>query len=307
MDLLQVVILAIFIGTLLVIMTEKLDETAAALFGMSLAGIALFLGQGLAFSSFVNLIEWDSILFIAAMLIIVAVAASSGMFQYISLVLVKRTGGDPKKVFITFMAFVFAISLFLDPLPTMLVMGVFTVEVYRALDLDFRPLLISEVIIANFASIPTIVGSVPNLVIALWTDIDAGLMFLTLLPLALILFFVTIPILLHFFKDSWPETTVHDDTLLFLIQPKIMIRSRHDFYLSIIAMGILIGGFMLGPQMNMDLSLIALAVASAMLVFSHERAKDLIRQLSWDTIFFLIGLFGLVVALSVTGLVGMLV
>jgi Na+/H+ antiporter NhaD/arsenite permease-like protein len=39
-------------------------------------------------------------------------------------------------------------------------------------------------------------------------------------------------------------------------------------------------------------------VASGMLVFSHERAKDLIRHLSWDTIFFLVGLFGIVAALE---------
>ncbi|MHA1480094.1 MAG: SLC13 family permease [Candidatus Thorarchaeota archaeon] len=304
MDPLQLIILAIFIITLIVIISEKVDETAAVLFAMSISGIVLFFGMDLPFRDFVMLIEWDSILFIAAMLIVVSVAAASGMFQYIALILVKRTGGDPKSVFLSFMGFVFVMSLFLDPLPTMLVIGTFTVEVYRALDMDFRPLLISEVIVANFASIPTIVGSVPNLVIALWTNMDAALMFITLLPLALILFFVTVPILLWYFKDSWKEAEVEEDPLLFLLQPKIMIKSRHDFYLSIIAMATLITGFMIGPH---HVTLVALAVASGMLVFSHERAKDLIRQLSWDTIFFLIGLFGLVAAVSVTGIVDLLV
>ena len=80
----------------------------------------------------------------------------------------------------TFMAFVFVISLFLDPLPTMLVMGVFTVEVCRVIDLDFGPVLISEVIVANFASIPSFVGSVPNLVIVAWGNINVSLMALVL-------------------------------------------------------------------------------------------------------------------------------
>jgi len=299
MDLPAFLVLAIFIVTLLVIMSEKIDETAAALFGMSLAGVVLFFGLGISFDIYIGLIDWASIMFIAAMLIIVAVAASSGMFQYISLLLMKRTGGDPRKVFIAFMVFVLGISLFLDPLPTMLVMGTFTVEVCNAINMDFRPLLISEVVVANFASIPTIVGSVPNLVIALLTGIDAGLLFIFMMPLVLILFVVTVPLLLWYYRDAWPQDKSYDTEFLFLIPPGSMIKSRRDFYLSIVAMTVLIIGFMMGTQ----LTLVALLVASGMLVFSQRRAKELIHQMSWETLFFLIALFGLIVALVETNIV----
>ncbi len=303
MGLSAVLILIIFVVTLIVIMSERIDETAVALFGMSFAGIVLFSLDGISFGSFLAAIEWNSIMFIAAMLIIVAVAASSGMFQYLALVLLHRTQGNPKKVFLTMLGFVFGISLFLDPLPTMLVMGTFTVEICRAIDMDFRPLLISEVVVANFASIPTIVGSVPNLVIALWTGVNASLMFIILMPLALILFFITIPILLHIFKDSLVDDDSHESDFIFLIPPATMINSRRDFYLSLIAMLVLLTGFMFAPGAGIDVTMIALLVASGMLVFSEKRAKDFIRQLSWDTIFFLIGLFGLVVSLNITGIV----
>ncbi|MCK5240141.1 MAG: hypothetical protein KAR33_11365 [Candidatus Thorarchaeota archaeon] len=299
MDISAVLVLVIFILTLVVIMSEKIDETATALFGMSLAGVVLFLGKGIAFDQYILLIDWASIMFIAAMLIIVAIAASSGMFQYFSLVLMKRTGGQPRKVFVTFMVFVLCISMFLDPLPTMLVMGTFTVEVCRAINMDFRPLLISEVIVANFASIPTIIGSVPNLVIALETGINAGLLLIVMMPLVLILFFTTIPILLWYFKDAWPEDKTYDTDFLFQIPPGSMIKSRRDFYLSLAAMALLLIGFTMG----INVSMVALLVASGMLVFSQRRAKEFIRQLSWDTLFFLIGLFGLVVALIQTGIV----
>ncbi len=301
-----IIVLTIFIGTLIVIMSERIDETATALFGMSLAGVVLYVYEGISFESFIGLIQWDSILFIAAMLIVVAVAASSGMFQYIALVLVKRTGDNPRKMYLVFMGFVFIISLFLDPLPTMLVMGSFTVEVCRALEIRVKPFLVSEVIVCNFASLPTIVGSVPNLVIAVLTEIDAGLLFITLFPLSVLLLFITIPILLRIFKEDFDACVDSDTNLLFLIQPRIMIRSRHDFYLSVIAMIILISGFTASPQLGIEVSMVALAVASGMLVFSQKRAKELIRQLSWDIIFFLIGLFGLIVALTETGLVDML-
>jgi Na+/H+ antiporter NhaD/arsenite permease-like protein len=303
MELSGFLVLIIFIGTLLVIMSERIDETATSLFGMSLAGAVLIAFEGVSFGQYLSAVEWSSIMFIAAMLIVVAVAASSGMFQYFALLLMRRTGGSPKSIYKTFMVFVFCISLFLDPLPTMLVMGAFTVEVCRAIDLDFRPLLISEVVIANFASFPTIVGSIPNLVIAVWTDIDAGQQFLLLMPLSVILFFVTVPFYMRYFRNELAVTQSQESDFLFLLSPRSMINSRRDFYLSIVAMVVLLTGFSLSHSLHIDVTLIALLVASGMLIFSGKRAKDFIRQLSWDTIFFLVGLFGLVVALNLTGVV----
>ncbi len=306
MDLVGVVIVAILAVTLVLIISERINETATVLFAMAIAGGILYLAYGFEFKDFVLMFEWDTILFVMAMMIVVAIAASSGMFQYISLVLIRRTRGNPRRIFWAFMGFVFVMSLFLDPLPTMMVMGPFTVEVCRALDFDFRPLLISEVIIANVASIPSFVGSVPNLVIAVLTGIDVAFMFVALLPLSLMMFIVSMVLLLRFYGEQLELDDKSDWNVLYLIRPSIMIKSRHDFYLSAVAMTILILGFTIGA-LRVEASLIAMMVASAMLVFSHERAKDLLRTLSWDTVFFLVGLFGLVAALDRAGVVAYIV
>ncbi len=85
MDVAGAIVLIILIVTLLVIVSERVNETATALFAMSLVGGVLYLYNGLTFGDFVLLMPWDTILFVTAMLIVVAVAASSGMFQYIAL------------------------------------------------------------------------------------------------------------------------------------------------------------------------------------------------------------------------------
>jgi Na+/H+ antiporter NhaD/arsenite permease-like protein len=306
LDLAGIIIVAILVVTLVVIISERVNETATVLFAMSIAGGILYLAYEYPFKDFVLNFQWDTILFVTAMLIVVAVAASSGMFQYISLVLIRRTRANARRIFWTFMGFVFLMSLFLDPLPTMMVMGPFTVEVCRALDLDFRPLLISEVVIANIASIPSFVGSVPNLVIAILTEINVGYMFVVLMPLSLMMFFASMFFLLRYYGDKLELEDKSEWNVLYMIRPGIMIKSRHDFYLSAIAMAILILGFTIGA-LRVEASLIAMMVASAMLVFSHERAKDLLRTLSWDTVFFLVGLFGLVAALERAGVVTELV
>ena len=167
----------------------------------------------------------------------------------------------------------------------------------------FNSLLISEVIVANFASIPSFVGSIPNLVIVAWGEtIDVGLMALVLFPLSIILFCVTIFILLRWYAPQLAEESLSDWNQLYMVKSSSMIRSRHDFYLSIIGMTILILGFTIGA-LRVEASLIAMMVASGMLVFAHERAEKLVKQLSWGTIFFLVGLFGLVAALEKSGVI----
>ncbi len=302
MDLVGFVVVVILIVTLVIILSERINETAAALFAMSVAGVVLYIAYGFTFREFVLLMEWDTILFVTAMLIVVAVAASSGMFQYISLILLKRTQGDPRRIFVTFNIFVYVISLFLDPLPIMLVMGAFTVEICKVIDMDFRPLLISEVVVANFASIPSLVGSIPNLVIAFSANIDTTLMALVLFPLSFILFGVTIYILLRWYGPQLAQESCEDWNLLYIVEPISMIKSKHDFYLSIIAMSILVLGFTIGA-LRVEASLIAMMVASGMLVFSHQRSEKLVQQLSWGTIFFLVGLFGIIAALNRSGVI----
>ena len=139
--------------------------------GMGFAGLALWGslalgGYGVSFTYLVENIEWSTILFLVSMMAIVSVAGHSGMFQYIALTLAKPTGGNTSRLFTVFIVFVFIVSIVFDTTSTMLIMGPLTIEVCKALEIDFKPFLISEAITSNFASIPSIVGAVPNLVIA---------------------------------------------------------------------------------------------------------------------------------------------
>jgi Na+/H+ antiporter NhaD/arsenite permease-like protein len=49
--------------------------------------------------------------------------------------------------------------------------------------------------------------------------------------------------------------------------------------------------------------MIAITVAAAFLIVSREWVDEILRRVNWGTIFFLIGLFGLVAALELTGII----
>ena len=309
MNNLGLAVLVVFIGTYAIISTEKVNRTAMSLLGMAVVGIVLWIGYemgmegGITFEELALHVDWSTILFVTAMMIIVGVAGASGMFQYIALQLSKPSGGDHKALFKTFVIFTFAISLFFDTTSTMLIMAPLTIEVCKALEIDFKPFLVSESLTCNFASIPSIVGAVPNLVIAGETDLDAGFLFIVFMPLAIILLAVSLPIMTRWYAKSFGTTETYRVEAVFDIDPTHMIRSERDFYASVIALAGLVTGFALGPTLHIEPPMVALLVASALLLLSHDRANKFLREVGWETVFFLVGLFGLVVALEVTHLI----
>ncbi|MFW9849793.1 MAG: SLC13 family permease [Candidatus Thorarchaeota archaeon] len=296
-------VLIVFIGTYLAISSEKVNRTATALLGMGLVGVILWAAGVGTFSSMVERIEWHVVLFVTAMMIIVTIASSSGMFQFLAITLTRPTRANTKRLYIALLGFVFLISLVIDTTSTILLMAPLTIELCKSLELDFRPFLISEAIVCNLASTPTIVGAVPNLVIAEITMLDQGLLFLVLFPLALIIFVVTIPIFLKYFDIFLVEGQEDLVTELLLVDPKYMIRSRKDFYLSIIAIFVLVIAFTVGHSYGFQPSMIAILVASVLLIGSREWVDDVLKRVNWGTVFFLIGLFGLVAALEITGII----
>ena len=293
-------VLAVFIVTLLLIMSERVNDTATALMAFGVSALIVLSVDGIPFNAYMLEMGWDVILFVAAMMIIVSVVGSSGFFQYIAIILALRTFGNPRKIFYYFMILVFIISLLFDPLPTMLIVSSFTVEVCNAIDVDFRPYLITEAVIAGLASMPTPIGSVTNLVIVYIAAIDVGLMFIVMLPLSIILFLMTMLYMMRRYKDVIEDHKERDMTELFAIDPNVAIRSKQDFVVSSIGMLVLVVGLILLPEHT---AMLALVVAGALLILSRDRAKELLRRLSWDTVFFLMGMMGIVQGLVVTDMI----
>ena len=94
-------IIVVFIGTYVLISTERMNRTAMALLGMSLAGFIFWVAMEIQilvidhpFEVLIAEIEWTTIIFIIAMSMIVSVAAASGLFQFIALKIAARSKGE---------------------------------------------------------------------------------------------------------------------------------------------------------------------------------------------------------------------
>jgi Na+/H+ antiporter NhaD/arsenite permease-like protein len=124
-----------------------------------------------------------------------------------------------------------------------------------------------------------------------------------MMPLAVILFFISLLIFQHIFRNQLEESNEELADEVFVFSPQQMIRSRSDFYLSIVAIGILALAFTFGQGSGLEPALVAIIIAFIVLIMTRERVEMILAEINWNTVFFLIGIFGLVAALKIVGFI----
>ncbi|MHA2062255.1 MAG: SLC13 family permease, partial [Candidatus Sifarchaeia archaeon] len=162
----------ILIATYALISTEKINKTVAALLGG--LGVLIFvkvtfLATGAEVFTdaaiFEELIDWQTITIVVSILIVVEAARESGLFDWITIKIVKLTKGEPIRIFLYMNLLTFALSA-LTSSPAFVIVGALTLVVTKNLDLDPKPFLVSEIMIANTAGVCTVISSFVNILIA---------------------------------------------------------------------------------------------------------------------------------------------
>ena len=159
------VAVTVFAVAYLLIATERIPKTIAALGG---AGILLALGvtgSEEAFFSRDTGIDWDVIFLLLGMMIIVSILRRTGVFEYIAIWAAKRARGSPLRVMILLVLITAVASAFLDNVTTVLLIAPVTLLVCDRLGVAPVPFLIAEVLASNIGGAATLTGDPPNIII----------------------------------------------------------------------------------------------------------------------------------------------
>lgn len=155
----KILVLIVFLFVYLLIMTEIIDRTVAALIGAVLMVVYQILSME---SAFEEIHENLSILFlIIGMFIIVEVTKDAGLFQYLTVRMLKASGGEPIRLLVLFCALGAGLSIFLSNVASMVLLGSLTLVACEALRLDPKPFLISEALILDVGGLTTMFHRFP--------------------------------------------------------------------------------------------------------------------------------------------------
>ena len=287
---------AILLVAYIFIASEKIQKSVVALVGAALTmllGLLPFHGHydvqsAKYIKSVFEYIEFDVIFLLVGMMIIVHIAAKSGVFKWMALELLKLTKGHPKFVLFALALFTAVASAFLDNVTTVVLIMPVTFVIAKELDCDPIPFLITEVLASNIGGTATLIGDPPNIIIGA----KAGLSFMDfvneLTLIVSIIFVVCVGILIFMFRKSLKTTAdkmehiANLDNSKTITDKKLMIRSM-------ITLILVIAGFVTHDMTGIPAYVFAVAGGAFLLLF--ENPKEVYRDVEWLTIFFFIGLF----------------
>src|SRR5688572_28085382 len=142
-------------------MSEKLNRAIVALLG---AGLMISLGL-LTQEQAVEGIDFNTLALLTGMMLIVAIARRSGIFQYVAIVSAKAARASPAGILVMLGIVTAILSALLDNVTTVLLIAPVTLVICRELNVKAYPFLFAEIFASNIGGTATLIGDPPNIII----------------------------------------------------------------------------------------------------------------------------------------------
>jgi hypothetical protein len=190
-------VLLLFVFGLIIV--EVIHRTLVAFLGA--AAVLFILCLEHRFPSVATIIQWmdhETLALLWGMMVIVALLARSGVFEFLSVRLIEMSRCDMWRLTWLLMLFDCFLSAFLDNVTTMLLLAPVIISLCKAIKIDPRPLLIPLALFGNIGGAATMIGDPPNIIVgnALKEYIDFN-DFLQIMAPGVIL---TVPVILAFVR-----------------------------------------------------------------------------------------------------------
>ena len=157
-----VVSLLVFVVTYLGIFLEKVHRTIIAIAG---AAAMIVLGSWLSFfdaQTAVGSVDFDTILLLLGMMLIVGLLKGTGFFQYLAIRAAKLARGRPWLLLITLGLVTSLVSMVLDNVTTIIIVVPVTISLADVLGISAVPFVMAEVLLSNIGGVATLIGDPPT-------------------------------------------------------------------------------------------------------------------------------------------------
>lgn len=281
------------------IMGGKFNRTVIALTGGLIMILLGLLSQEVALK---DDIDFNTIGLLIGMMMLVGITRRSGIFEAIAIWAAQVTKGYPLFLFTLLAIITATASALLDNVTTVLLIVPVTITLTEHLHIDPIAFLIMEIIASNIGGTATLIGDPPNIMIGSAAHLSFTDFILHLAPIALFILFITIGLLLLFYRKNLQVKDEHRLQVLTL-SPKAQIKDWPLCQKSVLVLVLTMTGFLFHNTLHLESATIALTGALLLMIISGEEPGNVLLQVDWSTIFFFVGLFMLVGGLKATGVI----
>lgn len=246
-------------------------------------------------------INWETIIFIAGMMIMVEGMAKAGFFRWLCLTIAKAVKYKVMPILVTFMLMSAVLAMFIDSITVILFLAAVTVELSRLLKFNPVPMVLAEIFCANLGGSATMCGDPPNIIIGTAlgysfsdfitnTGVIAGISLI-----AVVIFFF-----LCFKKELSKSSSENVDPSTFP-SPADAIENKKDFIISTIIFIVAVVLLVTHAETGLTVAFIGVLIALLTLITSYKNIRSIIKRVDYKTLLFFIGLFIVVGGLEQTG------
>jgi len=294
----KTIAVAVFLIVILLIISERVHRTAAAMAG----AMVLILTGVMSADKALSYIDFNTIGVLVGMMIFVAIVRRSGMFEYIAVRAAKAVHGDPWKIMVAFTLITAVLSAILDNVTTVLLVGPMSIAIARMLKIDPVPFLMGQILASNVGGTATLIGDPPNIMIGSAAHLSF-MDFLENTGFSVLFILAVLILLMKIVYEKKIEMGTVDTSAIEKLDPSKSITNRALMRKGIVVLICVIVGFMFHDKLGIESSVIALTAAAVMLIIGREDVNEAIQDVEWTTILFFMSLFVVVGGLTETGII----
>lgn len=246
-------------------------------------------------------INWETIVFIFGMMVMVEGMAHVGFFRWLCMRIAKMVKYKIVPIFFTFMVLSFVLAMFIDSITVILFLAAVTIELAVLLKFNPVPMILAEIFCANLGGSATMCGDPPNIIIGT----SLGYSFMDFVSNTGLIAFLSLAfVLIYFYLVFKKDLVSKEDNMDYstLPTPESAITDKNGFIISTIIFLVTVVLLVTHAQIGLTVSTIGTLVAIVTLAFSGKNAIILLKKVDYKTIGFFIGLFVVIGGLEQTGI-----
>ena len=292
----------VFLVVFAAITFELVNKAVAAFSGVAVLILLHVIDEHQA----IEFIDFETIMLLFGMMIIISVLKHSGLFTIISVRISELTRGNPIKILILFSVVTAVMSAFLDNVTTVLIIIPIIIELTRGLGLNPKKYVLSQVIISNVGGTATLIGDPPNVIIGSNVGLTFNQFLFNLGPPVLVIFVVVLAFIWATNRDQFKP--INTNIIKLFTVNLLLEKIRHDFLnikidrplmkkgIFFLLIAILL--FITQSITGLAAGLIAISAGIFLILISGMNLEKAIEEVEWSTLMFFVGLFILVGALE---------
>ncbi len=297
----------LFVGTYALIMTDKVNRAILALLG---AGLLILLGV-LTQAEALRAVDFNTLGLLLGMMLIVNITRRSGLFQYVAIWSAKKVNASPWGILLMMSIVTAVFSAFLDNVTTVLLTVPVTLLITDQLKVKPYPYLFAQIFASNIGGTATLIGDPPNIMIGSAAGLTFNDFVLHLTPVIIVVMAATMVPLWFVWGKHLTTDAEHRQRVMDFVEREAITDARL-LKQSLAVIALVIAGFMLQRQTQIDPATIAMFGAAALLLLDNlgrdpekqsHNVHAALSEAEWITLMFFLGLFVLVHGLEKTGVI----